>query len=726
MSTTHNLSFTRFTRQVRTNPQALLSTNVAAENALSMLMQAPWVEQSTEANVTFPARSAVQDGFNPAWDAFKHVGNYASGYQRAYAGMVAYRFQVPAAAITGPTDITSIAIPIYVDRWLVDGIRVAAYLSDSPSPSADWTTIRAGDINATDVLPMTYTDPAGERIVIEKNGTTTLTWPAETESKAYIYVLLTLEDYATTRGFWIEGASLIRADAAVTTFAASVTADPVVAPALIVPVRRSGLRKRYLFTGAMLNLLDPVLRKDWAAKMLSGGRVDISTADPYLLDQEGDLLSPSVQLSGANASAAGYIMPIYCPVAEIGGKSLFLKIAGSSTGVSPVRVSLFTGAAAPDPLSADTWRGVGAIATGVFDSLVDGQEITIAITGDATGDIWLVGCIEYVYTGDGTGLSGFSAETGVSLTDAYIGETRVELTASPLEIIGFDAAPDYNRVLFLPLLRGAGTMIRTAYSLSGNTGIYKNQTTLPWLSTPPATIFIASAASNEYTTELYNESWAVGYANDYKLYIAGTPPHADIIALNGTVSYRYPVAMSNCLLGFDHITGVFTKVGVDSVFDVTGFPVSDDVGFHNVAGSGRMSVVVVSKTGTCYITGQASSAAISAVEALASINGLSPTGAAVIATSDTHIIALHTDGTVSVIDNDYAYEYQPGHGIDVSAWTDIIGVAACANAVFGWKADGSYVYSGITSWIDFSQLSGRSVNLIIGSAWQRVCFRCSV
>ena len=249
-STTHNLPYTRFTRQVRTEPQALLATDVAAANALTMLKSADWVQRADETDVTFPARSAVQDGFNPLWDAFKHVGNYSAGYQRAYAGMVAYRFQVPADALTGPTNLTSIAVPLNVDRWLVDGVRVAAYASDSAVPSADWDTLRTGDVNLEGQLPMTYTeDDPPQRIVVEKSDTLTLTFPGSTASKKYLYVVVSLEDYTTTRGFWIEGASLIQGQNTVTTFANAVDADPPLwLPDVAVNVSTTGIR-RHTITG---------------------------------------------------------------------------------------------------------------------------------------------------------------------------------------------------------------------------------------------------------------------------------------------------------------------------------------------------------------------------------------------------------------------------------------------------------------------------------------------
>ena len=224
-TTTHNLPCKRYTRQVVTDPQALLATNVAAANALMALKIAPWLASASSDDVTFPARNPLQDGLNDLWDAFKHVGNYASGYQQAYAGMVAYRYKVPADALTAPADVTSIAIPLYVDRWLVDGVRVSAYLSDTPTPPTDWTTAREGDVHLDAQLPMTYTDPEGARIVIEKSDTITLTFPATTPAKQYLYVMITLEAYGTTRGFWIEGSSLTRGESAVTTFAVAVAED---------------------------------------------------------------------------------------------------------------------------------------------------------------------------------------------------------------------------------------------------------------------------------------------------------------------------------------------------------------------------------------------------------------------------------------------------------------------------------------------------------------------
>ena len=228
MSTTHSgLTFKRFTRQVRTEMNAVLATSAAAHQAETLLKSAPWVEQ-TDTQGTFPARNALQDGFSGTWEAFKHVGNYAAGYQRAYAGMVAYRFQLPADA--SGKDVVSVDVPLYVDRWLVDGVRVAAYLSDDTTPATAWDTLREGDAYEDAQLPMTYTAaPESARVVVEKNDTITVTFPGSTAAADYLWVIISLEDYTTSRDFWIEGAALILGEAVEATFSAAVAADTVVA-----------------------------------------------------------------------------------------------------------------------------------------------------------------------------------------------------------------------------------------------------------------------------------------------------------------------------------------------------------------------------------------------------------------------------------------------------------------------------------------------------------------
>jgi len=250
MSTTHTLDYVRFTRQVNTDPIALLSTDVAARQAYTLLQAALWKEE-TDKNASFPARAAVLESGTPSslFDAYKYCGDYADGKQKAYAGAVAYRFQIPAEALTGTVaEVVSVAVPLYVDRWLVDGVRIAAYVSDDETPPASWATVRDGDAKLSARLPMTYTeDDPPKRVVVEKNGTMTVTMPADLDSKKYLYVMVTLEDYESVRGFWIEGAGLLIGGENVVTFDRSVTADPDLSADYVQPIASADFIKTLLF-----------------------------------------------------------------------------------------------------------------------------------------------------------------------------------------------------------------------------------------------------------------------------------------------------------------------------------------------------------------------------------------------------------------------------------------------------------------------------------------------
>jgi len=233
MSTTHKLPFTRFTKQASTEPVALLSTDAAAIQAAALLQDASWVESSMR-NWGFPPRAAVLEAGAgtplPGYDAYKYCGEYADGKQKAYAGAVAYRYLMPAEALTGTVaEVVTVDVPLYVDRWLVDGVRLAAYVSDDPMPPSAWATIRDGDAKLDAQLPMTYTDPAGDRIVVEKNDTLTVTMPDDLDAKKYLYIMVTLEDYESSRGFWIEGAALILGASVDVEFDRAVTADAITA-----------------------------------------------------------------------------------------------------------------------------------------------------------------------------------------------------------------------------------------------------------------------------------------------------------------------------------------------------------------------------------------------------------------------------------------------------------------------------------------------------------------
>lgn len=227
MSTTHTaLPYRRFTRQVNTAAAPLSYTAGMAAAAAAALQAAPWVEQSTPAS-SMPVHTALIDAGAPTFDAYKFCGDYETGVQRAYAGMVAYRFRIPQDALTSGSvaDVVSVAVDLYTDRWCVDGARMAAYLSPSPVPSDAWSTLREGSIYTADLLPAPGDPDADPPTNTDSSATITLTLPGSTAAAGYLYVVLSLEDYATTRGNWIEGSAALDGSSVSVVFSRSVAPD---------------------------------------------------------------------------------------------------------------------------------------------------------------------------------------------------------------------------------------------------------------------------------------------------------------------------------------------------------------------------------------------------------------------------------------------------------------------------------------------------------------------
>lgn len=227
---THRPPYVRFLRQIQTEPKALLATPAAAEDSRDQLLSANWVI-SSERESTIPPRDPSINRLEGQWDAFNHIGAYSQGTQKVFAGMVAYRFLIPSAAVNAETPITEVKIPAFVDRWLVDGLRLSIVLTDTLAPSTDIDEIRNGDYTTGPVLEMHYdplrvseTNPEGA-VLVDKAETITVTFPSPIPAKRYMFIYVSLENYLRTRGFWIEGAGAIRGQGVEVEFTEGVVAD---------------------------------------------------------------------------------------------------------------------------------------------------------------------------------------------------------------------------------------------------------------------------------------------------------------------------------------------------------------------------------------------------------------------------------------------------------------------------------------------------------------------
>lgn len=237
-STTLKLPFKRFVAQVSTGSPRPKSSYLAlmAEN-LDALQACPWREAAdVPASLTGHDFTAATQ-FSDAYDAFKLTGNYDSAAMTevAYAGMAAYRFTIPASAVSGSVPVTSLVLPIFRDRFEKSGVHLSVSLSSSPTPSSDWSVVRgSGDLSVSAAFAQTSTTylrasiPANGSVVIDLSGVSSGNPPA------YIFVYVSLEDYtdhwamynsSEKRLYAIEGSAMMSGGDAEIVFADSVTPD---------------------------------------------------------------------------------------------------------------------------------------------------------------------------------------------------------------------------------------------------------------------------------------------------------------------------------------------------------------------------------------------------------------------------------------------------------------------------------------------------------------------
>lgn len=210
----HRLPFSRFLRQVETNHRGFGGIIEAASDTYDLLISSDWVESEVRTS-TLPPRDKTISVLDEQWDAFTRVGDVRTNEQRHYAGMVAYRFTIPFEAISNDRKVVRLSVPTYVDRWLIDGVRLAVKLSNSQFPSTSIDDIRNGDLTSGPVLLMQY-DPLRSTpgniqgaVLEDKMETFTLEFPTPIDATRYLYIYVTLENYLRTRGDWTEGGGAI-------------------------------------------------------------------------------------------------------------------------------------------------------------------------------------------------------------------------------------------------------------------------------------------------------------------------------------------------------------------------------------------------------------------------------------------------------------------------------------------------------------------------------------
>ena len=208
MSHTYLAGAKRFIRRYSAaNASATYASLAAASEALRLLQSTPWTLVDADTATSFPPHVEIEASHEAmdAYDAYLTCGDHADGQHRAYAGMAAYRIELPAAAV-GLT-LESVTLQANCDPYNPFGARVAVATTASTeaNPSQSWITAREGAAHADGVAPRT-TSADGARWY-PAVASATLVPDGGLVLGKYVWIYISLENHERARNGWLEGAA---------------------------------------------------------------------------------------------------------------------------------------------------------------------------------------------------------------------------------------------------------------------------------------------------------------------------------------------------------------------------------------------------------------------------------------------------------------------------------------------------------------------------------------
>lgn len=234
------LPYVRFVRRVSSANKAITQWKSTMAETFEALKIAPWRESTAlAADVSMPVNAPLTFVPSDAYDTYKMSSTVATtGKQVCHMGMAAYRYTIPADAITDSTHPTAVTLTLGADKFNTSGLRVAVYLSDTATPPTDWTTCREGTQHIADeaIETVTLGVLASRTLLVSAavnaTGDYTVTFdPAITANHAYLYIIISnydYEDFRLSREYYIEGSGVLDGANVQVSFEASVTADAAV------------------------------------------------------------------------------------------------------------------------------------------------------------------------------------------------------------------------------------------------------------------------------------------------------------------------------------------------------------------------------------------------------------------------------------------------------------------------------------------------------------------
>lgn len=209
-----------------------------AQKIADTLCDVPWTRAKSDGPAMFPLTAAKSLDENPAnrdlFDAALFCAEHSDGAHRAYANAAMYLFKLPS---TSGVNLKSVTVHVESDAYNALGARIAVHLLSSAELPTDCATVRAGAAHAEGVAARRTVERDGRNYWYSNSADVTITGgtsesPAAIgDLKQYLAVFVGLENYATSRNEWLEGASYIRnlieieTDAVVTGWTAGGTYD---------------------------------------------------------------------------------------------------------------------------------------------------------------------------------------------------------------------------------------------------------------------------------------------------------------------------------------------------------------------------------------------------------------------------------------------------------------------------------------------------------------------
>lgn len=441
MATTLKATATRYIKRAHSGTITNTQWLGAMEGTEAALQAAPW-RRAYAAASRLPINNPLLTHDDDAYDAFQQSGAAVpeSGEQGIWMGAAAYRIKLPAGE-----PVTGVSFRLAADKFLVGGLRVAAVLGDYDTPPSGWGMCVNGGVGSVEDASGAFATPATETAAgsgiydgvlatteplvsreLNKAGEFSLDLSSELAAHAYLYLIITMQDYGRwRREYYVEGSGLIDGGSLAVSFSgspATMPEDAAAAPVRLA-VRQAAASRRVTFSDSNYNLTDQYLRLHWGARMLLAGFADVGNLadNPTTLSQH-MRLAPRVQVSGFDSRARGEYAEAYTAEPLLAGYTLWIRAAEAPDGAARIRVSILDQTAAPDITAPTVWDGSAASCIGT--ALVHpaaGEWVGIPITKNAaTRRLFIVAVVAEVPPEDAAFISVGFPNAGLDLTDMHV------------------------------------------------------------------------------------------------------------------------------------------------------------------------------------------------------------------------------------------------------------------------------------------------------------------